>query len=72
MDTGIGNKVGLELSDIHIDGSIKPQRRCQGRYDLGYQPVEVRVGRPLDIKGSAADIIDGFVIQEDSNIGVFE
>ena len=34
MDPGVWNQVGLELSHINIQGSIKPQRGSQGRDHL--------------------------------------
>jgi hypothetical protein len=39
---------------------------------LGNESVQVGVGWSLDIKVSSADIIDGFVIEDNSNIGMFE
>ncbi len=34
VDTGVGHQVGLELCDIHVQGSVEPQRGCQGGDDL--------------------------------------
>ena len=50
VDPGIGYQVGLELVQIHIQGSVKSKRSSDGRHDLGDQPVQVGVGRTLDIK----------------------
>ena len=72
MDPRVGHKVGLELSDIHIDGTIEPQGSGEGRNDLGNEPVEVGVGWSLDVEGSPADVVDGFVVQEDRHVGVFQ
>jgi len=47
VDPGIGDQVGLELIEVNIEGSIKPQGGCDGGYDLGNQSVEVGVGGPL-------------------------
>jgi hypothetical protein len=34
VDSRVGNQVGLEFSDIHIQSTIKPQRSSQGGNDL--------------------------------------
>jgi hypothetical protein len=34
--------------------------------------IEVGVGGTLNIKGSAANIIDGFIVEENGNISVFK
>lgn len=62
MDARVWDKVGLELSDIHIDSAIKPQRGGEWRYDLWDEPVQVGVGWPLDVKGSPAYVIDSLIV----------
>ena len=44
VDTGVGHQVGLELSHIHVQGTIEPQGGGQGGDDLGDQAVQVGVG----------------------------
>lgn len=39
-------QVRLELGEVHIQCSIEPKRRSDGRDDLGDQSVEIRVRRP--------------------------
>jgi len=39
---------------------------------LGDQSVQVGIGGSFDIEVSSADIIDGFIIEHDGNIGVFQ
>ena len=68
VDTGVGHQVGLELSDINVEGTVESQRGSQRRDDLGDQSVQVGVSGSLDIKLSAADIIDGFVIEHNGHI----
>ena len=64
----VGHKVGLELSQIHIECSIKPERCRYGRYNLADETVQVGVGRPLNIQVSAADIIDSFIVHHESTV----
>jgi hypothetical protein len=72
MDTGVGDEVGLELSDIDVEGTIEPERGSEGGDDLGDQSVQVGVGGALNIEVTAADIVDGLVVEHDGDIGVLE
>ena len=56
MDARIWHQVSLEL----------------GHIDLTYEALQVRVGWTLDVKFSAADIIESFVVEAKGNIGVLE
>ena len=72
MDSGIGDQVGLELSDINVQGTVESERGGQRGDDLSDESVQVGVGGSLDVEVSSADIVDGFVIEHDGNISVFE
>merc|ERR1711981_801920 len=72
MDSGVGDEVGLELSDIDVEGTIESEGGSKGGDDLGDESVEVGVGGSLNIKGSSADIVDGFVVKHDSDIGMLK
>jgi len=72
MDSGVRNQVGLELGDINVKGTIESEGGGQRGDDLGDESVEVGVGGSLDVEVSSADVIDGFVIDHDSDIGVLE
>ena len=72
MDSGVGDKVGLEFSDINVEGTVESEGGGEGRDNLGDQSVKVGVGWSLDVEVSSADVIDGFVIKDDGNIGMLE
>jgi len=72
VDTGVGDEVGLELGDIDVEGTIEPEGGSEGGDDLGDQSVQVGVGGALDIEVTAADIVDGLVVEHDGDIGVLE
>jgi len=72
MNTGIGDEVGLELGDIDVESTVEPEGGSQRGDDLGDEPVQVGVGGSLDVEGPPADIVDGFVVKHDSDIGVLE
>jgi hypothetical protein len=72
VDPGVGHQVGLELIQIHIQGSIKSQGRSDGRDNLADKPVKVGVGRALNIKISPADIIDGLIVDHEGAVRVLQ
>ena len=72
MDSGIGDEVGLEFSDIDVEGTIESQRGGQRGNDLGDKSVQIGVGGSFNIQLSSADIINGLIVQHDSNISVFQ
>jgi len=72
MDSWVWHEVSLELGDINIEGSIESEGGSQGGDNLGDQSVKVGVSWSLDVEVSSADVIDGFVVDHDSNIGVLE
>jgi len=72
VDPGVGHQVGLELSHIHVQGTIESERCGQGRDDLGDQPVEVSLGGPLDVQVPPADVVNGLVVQQYAHVGVLQ
>jgi len=72
MDSWVWHQVGLELGDIDVEGSIESEGGSQGGDNLGDESVQVGVGWSLDVEVSSADVINGFVIDHDSNIGMLE
>ena len=72
MNSGVGDKVGLEFSDIDVQGSVESQTGSQGGDDLGDESVEVGVSGSFNVQLSSADVIDSFVVEHDSDISVFK
>ena len=72
MNTWVWNQIGLELSDIDVEGTIESEGCSQGRDNLGDNSVEICVGWSLNVKRSAANIINGLIVKHHCNIGVFE
>ena len=72
MDSGVWHQVGLELIDIHVQGSIESQRNGQRRDHLRDQSVQVGVGGSVNVEVSSADVIDGLIIEHNSNISVLQ
>jgi len=72
MDTWVGHQVGLELSDIDVEGTIESEGGSEGGDDLGDQSVQVGVGGSLDVEVATADIVDGLVVEHDGDVGVLK
>merc|ERR1719428_882134 len=62
MDSWVWHQVGLELSNIDVEGTVESEGSSQGRDGLGDQSVQVGVGWSLDVELSSADIVDSFVV----------
>merc|ERR1719334_2655992 len=56
VDTWVGHQVGLELCQVNIEGTIKPERGGDGRDNLANESVEVGVGGALNVQVPAADV----------------
>jgi len=72
MDSWIWDQVSLEFGDINVKGTIESEGSGKGGDNLGNESVQVGVGWSLDIEISSADIIDGLVIKDDSDIGMLK
>jgi len=72
VDTGVGHKVGLELGDIDVQGTIETERSSQRGHNLGNQSVKVGVGGALNVEVAAAHIVQGLVIKAEGAVGVLK
>ena len=72
MDSWVWHQVGLEFGNINVKGTIESEGGGQRGDDLSDESVQVGVGWSLDIEVSSADIIDGLIINHDSDISVLK
>jgi len=72
VDARLGHQVGLELGHVHVQRAVEAQRRGQRRDDLRDQPVQVGLGRALDVEVASADVVDRLVVQHDGDVGVLQ
>ena len=72
MDSGIWHQVGLELSDIDVEGTVESKRGRQGGDDLSDESVQVGVGWSLDVQVSSANIVDGLIVKNDGDISMLK
>ena len=72
MNPGVGHQVGLELCQIDVQGTVKSERSSDGGDNLSDQSVQVGVGWPLNVQVSAANVVDGLVVDHESTVRVLE
>ena len=72
MNSWVGYQIRLELSQVHIQGSVEPQGGSDGGHNLANQPVEVGVGWPLNVQVTSADVVDGLVVNHEGTVGVLK
>jgi hypothetical protein len=72
MDSGVRDEIGLELSNINVKGTIESEGGSERGDNLSNKSVQVGVGGSLDIEVSSADIINGLIVEHNSDISVLE
>ena len=72
VNPGVGHQVGLELSQINVQSTVKSERSGDGGDDLSDEPVEVGVGWSLNVQVSSADVVDGLIVDHEGTVGVLE
>ena len=72
VDAGVGNEVGLELGEVDVEGTVKAEGGSDGADDLSNDAVEIGVSGSLDAETLTADVVDGFVVNHEGNVGVLE
>jgi hypothetical protein len=72
MDTRVWHQVSLELSKIDVESTIESERCSDGRHDLSDQTIQVGVCGSFDVQVTTANVVDGFVVNHESTIGVFQ
>ena len=72
MDTWVWHQIGLELSQIDIQGSIESQGSSDGGDDLTNQTVQVGVSWAFNVQVTTADIVDGLIVNHESTVRVLK
>ena len=72
MDPWVGDKVGLELSQVHIEGSVESQGRSDGGDNLTNETVQIGVSGMVNVKVAATDVIDGIIIHDEGTVGLLQ
>merc|ERR550539_295774 len=72
VDPGVGHQVGLELSQINIESSVKSQRGRDGGDNLTNDFIQIGVRRTLHVEVSFADVVDGLVVDHEGAVGMLQ
>jgi len=72
VDSGVRDQVGLELGQIHVESAVEAKRSRDGGNDLTDETIEIRVSGTVDVQVAAANIVNGFVVDHESTVGMLE
>jgi hypothetical protein len=62
MEAGSGTELVISALDSKVERTVKPQGGCQRRDAVTYETVQVGVGRALNVKVPATDVVHGLVV----------
>ena len=72
VDTWVRDQVGLELSQVNVQCSVKTQGGSDGGNNLTDETVQVGVGGALNVQVATADVIDGLVVDHEGAVRVLQ
>ena len=72
VNPGVGNQVGLELCQIHVQCAIKPQGSSDGGHNLTNQTIQVGIRRSLNVQIATTDVVDSFIVYHEGAVRVFQ
>jgi hypothetical protein len=72
VDSRERNQVSLEFVDINVQRSFKSQRSSDRGDGLSDDTIQVAVGWSFDIELLLAHVVDGFIVQKERNISMFQ
>ena len=70
METGEGDEVDGELSEIGVELTREPEAAGDSRHGGGDEMVEISVGGSGELEGSEADVVQGLVVDDHALISV--
>lgn len=72
VDTGEGDKVGLELVEVDVEGAVKAERGSDRRDDLSDKTVKVGERRRGNAEVATANVVDSLVVDHEGAVRVLE
>lgn len=72
MNARIRDQIGLELGQVHVEGTIETQRSGDRGDNLANQTVQVSVGGTLNVQIATADVVDGLVVHHKGTVRVLQ
>ena len=72
VDARVRHQVGLKLVQVDVESTIEAKARRDGADHLGNQTVEMLIVRARDVEVATANVVDGFVVDEECTIRVLD
>ena len=72
MDTWVWDQVGLELSQVDVEGTIESEGGGDGGDDLSDQSVQVGVSWTFNVQVTSTDVVDGLIVDHEGTVGVLQ
>lgn len=72
VETGEGDHVDGEFAEVGVELAGETQAGGDTRDDEGDEVVEVGVSWGGDFQGAEADVVEGFVVDAEGEVGVFD
>jgi len=72
VDSWVWYQVSLERGHVNTDGTVESKGGRDGTDGLGDQSVQVGVSWALNVQVTAADIVQGLVVNHEGNVGVLK
>lgn len=70
VDTREGHQVGLEFSQVDVEGTIETQTGGDRADNLSNQAVQMLIARAGDIQVATANVIDCLVVNKEGAVSV--
>lgn len=70
VNTRVRHQVGLELVQVDIEGTVEAQTGRDRADHLSDQAVEMLVIWSRDVEVTSANVVDGFVVDQECAVGV--
>lgn len=70
VDTWVWDQVGLEFIKVDVQSTVESQTGGDGADNLSDETVKVLISRARDVKVAVADVVHGFVVNEECAVGV--
>ena len=72
VNARVRHQVGLELVQVDVESTVEAKAGRDGAHYLGDQTVEVLVIRTRNVEVTAADVVDGLVVDEECAVRVLD
>ncbi len=72
VNARIRDQIGLELSEIHVEGAIETERGGDRGDNLANQTVQVGVCGALNVQVATADVVDGLIVDHEGAVRVLQ